>query len=329
MKLRWRWRGALPWLFFIVAATLVNQSTPAGPMGHAAELAATLALSALHLRLVALFQGWLERRVRPTVGFVLTTVAAALLGAAIALTLFHFAPAYFEGGTVESVLASGVMTGMMLLALYVLTVRYPRVVEEVHARRLEGELAALKARFEPHFLLNSLNAIAGLVSTEPGRAREAIAALGELLSDALEEPAGQPHTVAREVAWLRAYLTIFQARYGDALCVGWHINPDLEQVVLPRLLVQPLVENALVHGIAATAGGEVTVTFRQAPQGALVIEVANSGPPAVPDQLVDGHGLWLVKRRLELEAPGGHFELHARPGPTGGTVATLQLPAED
>lgn len=311
----------LPWVVFLLAGVVVNSLGPQSPIGHLAESALTVAAMAVHVSLVALAFRVLERRFSARVVFAGATVVAALLGSAIPLLMWLVKPALFDAETPSSIVVSGAMTGTLLLGLYVLTVRYPRALEEVRTLRLESELAAVRARFEPHFLLNALNAIAGAVGSEPERARRALAALGDLLSDALEHDVTKAtHTVTQEVAWLRAYLTIFETRYGEALTVTWSVQPGVEGLRLPRLVLQPLVENALKHGVAPHSSGHVGVSVFEGSR-VLHVEVTNSG--AVRTPFVEGRGLGLVRRRLELEWPGSQLQLEAS---EEGMVARVSAP---
>ncbi len=313
----------LPWAVFVLAGVVVSALGPESRVGHLAESALTVAAMAAHVWLVSVVLGALERRFRPRVVFAGTTVFAAALGATIPLVMWLAAPALFEAETPLSIAVSGTMTGTLLLGLYVLTVRYPGALEELRALRLESELAAVRARFEPHFLLNALNAIAGAVGSEPERARRALAALGDLLSDALEHDVTKAtHTVTQEVAWLRAYLILFETRYGEALQVTWSVAPEVGGERVPRLVLQPLVENALKHGVAPHSGGHVGVRLFEGTQGALQVEVISSGPVLTP--VVEGRGLGLVRRRLELEWPGSRLQLD---GSQEGMVARLWAPA--
>lgn len=312
----------LPWVVFLLAGVAVNTFAPERGTGHVAESALTIAAMAVHVSLVALTFRGLEPRFSARVVFAGATLVAAVLGAAIPLMMWLVKPALFEAEAPASIAMSGAMTGTLLLGLYVLTVRYPNALEEVRALRLESELAAVRARFEPHFLLNALNAIAGAVGSEPERARRGLAALGDLLSDALENDVTKAtHTVTQEVAWLRAYLTIFETRYGEALTVTWSVRPEVEALRLPRLVLQPLVENALKHGVAPQSGGHVGVRVFEGGAGVLQVEVTNSG--AVRTPLVEGRGLQLVRRRLELEWPGSQLQLEPSPQ---GMVVKVSVP---
>ena len=316
----------LAFVVLVAAITTSSWATPAGPLGHVVELAGTLGLTGLHVWLVSVFYRWIDARVRPRLVPFVATVVTALLGALLMLLVWSLAPRVFAPPlpSWSEILGSGALNGALLLGAYVLVVRHPRALEEVRASRLESELASLRARLEPHFLLNSLNAIAALVTSDPGRARRALAALGDLLAETVEPAADRPHTVADEIEWLRAYLTIFEARYDEALEIEWNVAPNLGALRLPRLLLQPLIENALVHGIAVAGAGHLSISLQSTAAGGLAVEIANSGPSISAGAVVEGNGLELVRRRLALELPGARFRLS--PGPAGGTVAALELP---
>jgi len=130
------------------------------------------------------------------------------------------------------------------------------------------------------------------------------------------------HTLAAEIAWLHSYVVIFEARYGEDLAVAWNVAPGLEEIIVPRLLLQPLVENAMIHGIATTGAGTIGITVRREP-AVVIVEIANSGPAVREADLVAGHGLTLVRRRLTLELPTA--KLRIEPGAAGGTVVTVEL----
>jgi len=118
-------------------------------------------------------------------------------------------------------------------------------------------------------------------------------------------------------------VVIFEARYGEDLAVAWNVAPGLEEIIVPRLLLQPLVENAMIHGIATTGAGTIGITVRREP-AVVIVEIANSGPAVREADLVAGHGLTLVRRRLTLELPTA--KLRIEPGAAGGTVVTVELP---
>jgi len=209
-------------------------------------------------------------------------------------------------------------------------------VRELKAEKLEAEseqlrsaaeLARLRAHLEPHFLLNTLNAIAGLVTEDPKQARGLLAALGDLLRDALRnEHESQP--LAAQVEWLKRYAQILEARHRGDLSFTWEIPPETEQETLPRLLLQPLVENAVKHGALRAKGpGRVWIKTELLERGQrLLCTVRDNGPGAPPGPpRVGAFGLESVRRRVELRYGGrGHVSLSSEPD---GTVATVNVPA--
>jgi LytS/YehU family sensor histidine kinase len=221
----------------------------------------------------------------------------------------------------------------ILLVYWVLTYVFPYVTDDARLRAAEAErlrraaeLAQLRANLEPHFLLNTLNAIAGLVSEAPREARRLIVALGELLRNSLDDR--DTETVSEQVSWLRHYVAILEARHGDRLRVSWDVDEAARAVVVPRFLLQPLVENAVLHGaLSRRAGGTVHVRaeLRRTEAGLmLVCEVRDNGTGGLSDEIREGaKGLALVRGRLAA------FERRARlwlePSPPG-TRALVELP---
>ena len=206
----------------------------------------------------------------------------------------------------------GILNAQMYFGLWALGFVYPFAVESAGARALEAqrlrseaELAHLRAHLEPHFLLNTLNAIAGLVTEEPREARRLLVCLGDLLRDAVQER-GELQRLDKQIAWLRRYAQILEARHHGVLSFRWDVATDVQQAMLPRMLLQPLVENAVKHGALrrGDGAGEVVVrASRREADGALVCVVEDNGPgmPAA-DVRAGAFGVQAVRRRLELES---------------------------
>jgi two-component system sensor histidine kinase AlgZ len=213
-----------------------------------------------------------------------------------------------------------------------------REVEEVRlveARLREeaarAQLAALQARINPHFFFNTLNTIASLLEDDIEAAEEVLHRLAGLFRYAFKASDTAAVALSEELAFTRDYLAIERARFGDRLQVEWDIDPDSEQVPIPGLLLQPLVENAVGHGIAPRVeGGKVLVSSRLVDR-TLHLDVVDDGVGIShsQDELVkDGHGLGNVRRRLAAIYGGrGSLSLLNHPGRTG-TVARLLLPAD-
>jgi signal transduction histidine kinase len=310
---------------------------------EAPRIVARLSIMALELPLLMLALsaafGWsLRHRVSATRGVLLGVAIATGIGCAFGLLYAAIAARFpqlkmhVSGGAVHlRAILFGVLNAQLYYGLWALAFVYPFAVESAGLRALEAknlrsqaEVARLRAHLEPHFLLNTLNAIAGLVTEEPREARRLIACLGELLRDAVQET-GERQRIDTQVAWLRRYAQILEARHHGALRFRWEIAPECEAVLLPRLLLQPLVENAVKHGALRRrdGAGEVVVQVLRRPEGGLVCAVQDNGP-GMPDADVraGAFGLQAVRRRLELELPGAHL-YHESSG--GGTRSVIEL----
>jgi two-component system sensor histidine kinase AlgZ len=168
-----------------------------------------------------------------------------------------------------------------------------RVPAEAAAR-----LAELQARIRPHFLFNALNTAVALVRVDPLRAEEVLEDLAQLFRVALEDH-GAAVTLADEVELAQRYLAIEQMRFGERLRVTWQLDPAASGARVPPLLLQPLVENAVRHGVEPSPHGADIVVRTRVKRGQAVISIVNtlSGQPSRP-----GHGMALrnVRERLRL-----------------------------
>jgi LytS/YehU family sensor histidine kinase len=214
----------------------------------------------------------------------------------------------------------GVLNAQLYFGLWALAFVYPSAIETARVRaleaqqlRTEAEVARLRGHLEPHFLLNTLNAIAGLVTEEPREARRLLVCLGDLLRDAVQET-GEIQPLEKQIAWLRRYAEILEARHRGVLRFRWDLKPECAPFPLPRLLLQPLVENAVKHGALRRedGAGEVAVHAELKEDGTLVCVVEDNGP-GIPDTDVrtGAFGLKAVRRRLELESPRASFRLES------------------
>lgn len=186
--------------------------------------------------------------------------------------------------------ASGALLSAMLMAGLFWRVR-ARMPAETTAR-----LAELQSRIQPHFLFNTLNSAIALVRAEPLKAEAVLEDLSELFRSALADPA-ESVTLGQEITLARRYLAIEEVRFGDRLRVEWNLDPSASEARLPPLLLQPLVENAIRHGVEPSASGAnlKISTLRRA--GSVVIKVTNSSPAGVGER---GHGLALANVRDRL-----------------------------
>jgi hypothetical protein len=183
----------------------------------------------------------------------------------------------------------------------------------LETRLAEAETAALRAQLQPHFLFNALNAISALVRSEPLKAERMIARLGDLLRLSIDGHRGPETTLGDELAFTNAYLAIEETRMGDRLTMVRDIAPETLTARLPSLLLQPLVENAVRHGIAPLPeGGTITLTARLA-EGHLHLSVLDNGAGAT--EVSEGVGLSNSRRRLERQCLASHtFIITTAPG---------------
>ncbi|MEO8138193.1 MAG: histidine kinase [Gemmatimonadota bacterium] len=205
---------------------------------------------------------------------------------------------------------------------------------ELRAAQLEGELnraqlGSLEAQLQPHFLFNTLNAISSLMYSDPARADRMMGRLSDLLRLTFQRAPRAEVPLAGELEWLGWYLEIMQVRFGDRLTVRQAIAPDTTALAVPRLVLQPLVENALTHG-AAKHAGPATVTIAARRDGdRLRVTVTDDGPGIDGDPaqaLTSGVGLSNTAARLKaLYGDAGQIALANLPA--GGLVVTLDLPA--
>ena len=161
-----------------------------------------------------------------------------------------------------------------------------------------ARLAELQSRIRPHFLFNTLNSAIALVRAEPAKAEALLEDLADLFRHALSEPGGSV-TLEEEIVLAERYLAIEQVRFGDRLRIKWSIDPDAAVARVPPLLLQPLVENAVRHGVEPSATGADVEVLTERRRDSVVIKVTNTVPGG---QGEPGHGVALqnVRDRLHL-----------------------------
>ena len=201
-------------------------------------------------------------------------------------------------------------------------------LERVEKSYSQARLNALRMQLDPHFLFNALNTISSHVERDPRLTRSMIEHLGDLLRMSLETKNRQEVPLAEELAFLDHYLEIQKIRFGDQLVVEVDVDPEVRYASVPSLFLQPLVENAIRHGISRRiSGGAVMVTAR-AKDGKLAILVEDDGVGLAPGWKIEnasGLGLTVTRERIAGLYPGDHaFTLRRRP--EGGTAVEIVLP---
>jgi two-component sensor histidine kinase len=203
---------------------------------------------------------------------------------------------------------------------------------ELRASELERHLAqarlqALQMQLNPHFLFNTLHAISALMHTDVEAADSMIARLSDLLRYALESTDAQEVPLEQELAFLERYLEIEQTRFGNRLFVHKEIDPQALEARVPNLILQPLVENAIRHGIEPHARrGEITLSARRE-SGRLHLEVRDNGGGLITKngELEEGIGLSNTRARLE-ELYGDQYRFEFQNAKEGGLVVHLAIP---
>jgi hypothetical protein len=201
------------------------------------------------------------------------------------------------------------------------------IAAATYARQLaEARLHVLNAQLQPHFLFNALHAISALIWEDPARADRLLARLSEMLRLTLRSGTKVETTLTEEVALLQRYAEIQEARYGDRLRVLFHVDSRVGDALVPRLILQPLVENAIRHGITRRISpGQVEVKAWEN-EGRLHLIVRDDGVGLRSDRpMQDGVGLSITRARLrQLYGSDQRFSL--TPAPEGGTVCLLSFP---
>jgi two-component system, LytTR family, sensor kinase len=198
----------------------------------------------------------------------------------------------------------------------------------LEARLAEARLQVLKMQLQPHFLFNTLHAISALMHRDVDAADRMIARLSELLRMSLDTAGEQEVSLSRELDFLQPYLEIERKRFGDRLSVDMRIDPEALDARVPNLVLQPLVENAIRHGVAQrSASGRIEIQASRF-NGSVTLRVADDGPglpPGGAGSIKFGVGLRNTQQRLEQLYGGDHrFELTNAQG--GGFQVLVTIP---
>lgn len=281
---------------------------PSWPAAFAAHFVLGIALAVL--------QAWIY-------SFLLLAWRAAFLGAA------------FDVGALPLRLASffdyGIHLYWLVLVLdhvyeyYFIARRHELNAATLEARLATARLGALTMQIQPHFLFNTLNAISVLVRTEPETARKMIGHLSALLRQTLAMTDRQEVPLGKELEFVRHYLEIEQTRFNDRLTVRIDVPPDLGDALVPAMILQPLAENSVKHGISKVSGSGTIVVAGCRRDGFLRLAVTNTGGEWGGDAPAEGIGLANTRARLRhLYADRQEFHLSA--GADGVVTAEILLP---
>jgi signal transduction histidine kinase len=287
---------------------------------------------------------WFRYTLGLTIGAGLTLVLVPLLYQIIRLGPWAFAwklswinrapPAFWAdyfGLLTRLITASVVVFGCSVAAWYAVT-NYREAKErrleaaELSALLQKAQLQALRSQLNPHFLFNTLHSIAELIHENPRHAEQMVLQLGELLRKSLETPSLEV-PLSEEIDFIRSYLAIEQTRLGERLEVVWNIDPAVLIARVPSLILQPIVENAIRHGVAVSPRGSRLEIAASRVNDQLRLEVRDNGPGLNPthDDPNSGNGIGLGHTRARLERLYGSrasFQLTSG----NGVVASMSLP---
>jgi signal transduction histidine kinase len=197
---------------------------------------------------------------------------------------------------------------------------------QLEARLAQSQLAALKMQLHPHFLFNTLHSISALLREDVEAADQMIARLGEFLRMTLRDSGEQETTLEQELKFLECYLEIEKLRFQDRLATRMEVEPDAMKARVPNLFLQPIVENAIRHGIAQQTNAGIVAIRASRNNGRLKIEVQDNGPGLTAKNNGDG-GVGLANTRSRLRQLYGeehHFGMMN--AAEGGLVVTLEIP---
>ena len=207
------------------------------------------------------------------------------------------------------------------------TARLQGETAQLQTQLAEARLSALNAQLNPHFLFNTLHAISSLVERDPRGVRRMIARLSELLRYTLDGGAEHEVALGQEIAFLERYLEIMQIRFQGQLEIDVQIGDEARDALVPNLILQPLVENAVKHGVDKVSGtGKIRILARR-DNDRLVLSVSDNGPGPQRIARLDEAGVGLANIRQRLEQLYGSAQsLTLAEAPSGGTVAQIVMP---
>lgn len=219
-----------------------------------------------------------------------------------------------------------VVLGLMAVTWYRRLRERDLAASRLEAQLSEAELRALKMQLHPHFLFNTLHAISVLIRQNPAAAQRTVALLGDLLRSTLATAGVQVVTLREELTFLRRYLEIEEIRFEDRLRIRFEIDPAAEDCLVPNLILQPLVENAVRHAVEPNPGAGAVVVRARTDGPALELAVLDDGP-GLEASGAGGNGIGLSTTRARLDGLyGADGVLRLEPRSEGGLAVVVRIP---
>ena len=349
-----RRQGVPPWLLLALVGVALTLNYSVALVGMAGASVARAMLWALETVSLGLLLGGLVWRLtgavpwpaRPHLRFLFTQVTACGIYTFVFVTCDVLISALVRGRTDyytfwrTSITGIDWVFGTFMYGLIVglcYSIRGQRRNQEQQAALLAAEalaaraqVGALRAQLNPHFLFNALHSLGPLLRHDPAAAETALDRLGELLRYALDDNMRGDVTLGDEWAFVRNYLALEQLRLGDRLRVDARLDEEALDQLVPSFLLQPLVENAVRHGIAPLARGGTVAVVARVDSHRLVISVSDDGAGAREDEVREAGGLGLraLRERIAVRYDGAaRMDVHTSPG--NGMRVGLVLPLLD
>lgn len=335
------WRAPALWTGAVLLYALVLSVQVGLPFGISLEQSAVYLYSLALLSIPA--RWWMRRSLaagRPTPRQLALYIAAGLVtvgvwfGANLLYNRITVGPQYwayiYEGSWIFQLLFAITVYGTVLgitLTAQAWQREQDRDRRETELRLLarDAELGAIRAQFQPHFVLNALNSLLALIDVDPALARTMVVRLADVMKSVFDRIDVPAVPLERELDLVKAYLDVERIRFGSRLTVAFEIDDAARGVMVPPFLLQPIVENAIKHGIAPSVAPGTVRVRASVRHGRLVVEVVDSGSGvgAAPGA---GVGLALTRRRLDTVYHGA-YELTIN-RLASGTAVRISLPAE-
>ena len=302
-------------------------------------------LSPLLYRLAKSFIQWLPQRVVADLGRIFIRILGLVVLHVVILTLLTDVFTFFQLGYFTSWLqpnrlsvflgnfSISLIQAVIFVGIWVAVELYHNYQQKVIELN-RAQLDALLMQLQPHFLFNTLHSVSALIDWDKKAAQKMITQLGDMLRQVLQNEDRHIVSVAEEIQFLRNYLAIEQVRFQDRLIADFDIAPDTRGAQIPNLLLQPLVENALKHGLAnKVENGRLDIRIRKQerqtglPELVISIEDNGSGFDPLERNIEANHGLGLmnVEKRLQRHYPE-HYRFEVRSSPGSGCLINIHIP---
>lgn len=302
-------------------------------------------LSPLLYRVAKSFIQWLPQRVVANLGRIFIRILGLVVLHVVILTLLTDVFTFFQLGYLTSWLqpnrlpvflgnfSISLIQAVIFAGIWVAVELYHNYQQKVIELN-RAQLDALLMQLQPHFLFNTLHSVSALIDWDKKAAQKMITQLGDMLRQVLQNEDRHIVSVAEEIQFLRNYLAIEQVRFQDRLIADFDIAPDTRGAQIPNLLLQPLVENALKHGLAnKVENGRLDIRIRKQerqtglPELVISIEDNGSGFDPLERNIEANHGLGLmnVEKRLQRHYPE-HYRFEVRSSPGSGCLINIHIP---